>query len=61
VIKNEVPRRTLLKALENQNLTNQSDERLQAFLLESWKPVQRLRASRLVPINASATRKLARS
>jgi RNA polymerase sigma-70 factor, ECF subfamily len=29
VIKNEVPRRTLLKALENQNLTNQSDERLQ--------------------------------
>jgi RNA polymerase sigma-70 factor (ECF subfamily) len=29
VIKSEVPRRTLLKALENQNLTNQSDERLQ--------------------------------
>ena len=29
MIKNEVPRRTLLKALENQNLTNQSDERLQ--------------------------------
>ena len=28
MIKNEVPRRTLLKALENQNLTNQSDERL---------------------------------
>lgn len=29
MIKNEVPRRTLLKALENQNPTNQSDERLQ--------------------------------
>jgi RNA polymerase sigma-70 factor (ECF subfamily) len=29
VIKNEVLRRRVLKALENQNLTNQSDERLQ--------------------------------